>query len=246
MKTSSSFHSVRQKISEHLPYVLGIVLWIVTNIVSAIFSPWDNGPIIDQLLLGGAYDIWSLKEYASSAYEGNTIILFIVICAAFSYIQILKKIFDKIPDGFAINNLIAYISCILCYYILLPVSDKIIGFYNSMDTQIKIAIFVIFAVFILLPSLISMIRLWLYSIAASFLGTTVIQPTGANPIIIILSVIIVFVVMNFLDSIFDKIIANPTQEKINKITVKIIKQNPFTLILRKIITTFKKIIHLFK
>lgn len=239
MKTSSSFHSVRQKISEHLPSVLEIVLWIITNIVSAIFSPWDNGPIIDQLLLGGAYDIWSLKKYASSTYEGNTIILFIVICAVFSYIQILKKIFDKIPDGFAINNLIAYISCILCYYILLPVSDKIIGFYNSMDTQIKIAIFVIFVVFILLPSLISMIRLWLYSIVASFLGTTVIQPTGANPIMIILSVIIVFVVMSFLDSIFDKIIANPIQEKINK-------QNPFTLIFRKIITTFKKIIHLFK
>ena len=212
-KTNHSFKSVHQKFSLNLPFIFSIVLWIVTNIISAIFSPWDNGPIIDQLLLGGAYDIWSLKKYVFSFYEKNGLILFIVICAVFSYIQMLKKVSDKIPDGFAVSNFIAYVSCILFYYLLLPFADKIIGFCSSANILIKITIFVVFAVFIFLPSLINIIRLQLYSMVASFLGMTVIQVIGANPIMIIISVIIVFVVMNFLDIIFDIFIAEPLQKK---------------------------------
>ena len=166
--------------------------------------------MLDQILFGGVYDIVSLNHYAhSDSFSGNSFIFYFVICAVFTYIELLqKKFIDSEKDGFAYRNAIAYITCLLVYYLFLPIYEKVHMIYSTGSILIKFIIICLFAVLILLPSLISILRVSLYSTAAVFLTEHIIMSISTFPVMVIILSLVSVVIIWILDNIFDVIMDN--------------------------------------
>ena len=182
-------------ILNHKRLTIGIILYIAVFIVSNFLSPWqaDNITINDfvdvdstnivtnkipvNILFFGIYELSELLFYSDSLKDGNGFIFFISACAIFTYMYLIKRIFinedsddflpEKLTLDFIYDNIFAYASSLIVYYLYDPVSKFIAHIITDGNFIVKATIIIAMILLILIPSLPQLLQILSYVLAIS-------------------------------------------------------------------------------
>lgn len=153
---------IHDDMDEHIPLIVGIVLFVVTYIVGSIFSPWSMDTTwVTRLVYFGIMDVEELILYVQHTYDSMPILfLSIMAIGALFYMQIIVKvILDKLDIDnpteksicdFLFGNIGAYISCVICYHAL-PYANNLCS-----NEETSLAVRIVFFCAIVLTAFLSL------------------------------------------------------------------------------------------
>lgn len=217
-------------ILSHKRLTVGIILYIAVFIVSGFISPWQirditlsdleiegTGVIMDKIpikiIYFGIYELVELLVYADSeSFSANGLMFFISVCALFSYTYIIREYFlknqfdnkaEEITIDFIYDNIFAYVSALLAYYLYKPTAGKVVEIMDG-DTWIfkALAVFLII-LFIIVPSIPQVLQLLAYIFAVwgtskilVYIDDNLKWNVFFRTIVIVLAAIVLLVVIN--------------------------------------------------
>lgn len=181
-------------ISDHKRLTIGIVIYIAVFIVSNFLSPWQTGEltmndfdsdssnmVTDRIpvtiIFFGIYELCELLFYADSLESGNSIMFFISACAIFTYMYFIKRIFinedsddflpEKIALDFIYDNIFAYASSLIVYYLYNPVSTFISHIIVNKNFLLRAVTIIAIILLIIIPALPQFLQVLSYVMAIS-------------------------------------------------------------------------------
>lgn len=184
-------------ISDHKRLTIGIAIYIAVFIVSNFLSPWQIGEITISdlesdsanmvtdkvpvnIIFFGIYELCELLFYVSytdSFDSGNSVMFFISACAIFTYMYFVKRIFinedsddflpEKIALDFIYDNIFAYASSLIVYYLYKPVSTLVSHAFESEKIFFRAVTFIAIILLIIIPALPQFLQVLSYVMAIS-------------------------------------------------------------------------------
>lgn len=181
-------------ISDHKRLTIGIIIYIAVFIVSNFLSPWQIGEITMSdlesnsanivtnkipvnIIFFGIYELCELLFYADSLKSGNSIMFFISACAIFTYMYLIKRIFinedsddflpEKITLDFIYDNIFAYASSLIVYYLYKPVSTFISHVIVNENFLLRAVTIIAIMLLIIIPALPQFLQVLSYVLAIS-------------------------------------------------------------------------------
>lgn len=184
-------------ISGHKRLTIGIILYIAVFIVSKFISPWQIADItindfeadsanmvMDKLpvniIFFGIYELCELLFYADASgmlESGHGIMFFVSACAIFTYMYFIKKIFinedsddcfsEKITLDFIYDNIFAYISSLLVYYLYKPVSGLVVNIFKGDAFWLKAVVSIMIILVMIIPAIPQLLQVFAYVFAIS-------------------------------------------------------------------------------
>lgn len=183
-------------ILNHKRLTIGIILYIAVFIVSSFISPWQirditfNDLEVDQtigvvdkvplkIIYFGIYELVELLVYAGSdGFSANGLMFFISVCALFSYTYIIRSLFiknefdskaEEMAIDFIYDNIFAYISSVLVYFLYNPIAKKVYEIMNGdKSTLLKVLAVLIVVLFVVIPSIPQILQLLAYVFSISW------------------------------------------------------------------------------
>lgn len=232
-------------IINHKRLTIGIILYIAVFIVSSFISPWqirdvnfsdleidhtigvvDKVPL--KIIYFGIYELVELLVYAGSeSFTANGLMFFITVCALFSYTYIIRSFvikneFDSKAEEMALDfiydNIFAYISSVLAYFLYSPIAKKVYTIMNSdKSTLFKILTVLIILFFVIIPSLPQLLQLLAYVFSISWtvkLLVTINETLKWNIILKTILIVLVGAVLIVLINLIINGLLDKMQEKL--------------------------------
>lgn len=240
-------------ISDHKRLTVGIVIYIAVFIVSNFLSPWQVGEITISdlesdsanivtdkvpvnIIFFGIYELCELLFYVSytdSFDSGNSVMFFISACAIFTYMYFIKRIFinedsddflpEKIALDFIYDNIFAYVSSLIVYYLYNPVSTFISHIIVDENFFLRVVTIIAIILLIIIPALPQFLQVLSYVMAISkitellnymdiSLKWNVILKTIAIFAVAIILIILLNIVINILLEKAENLIGNFLKE----------------------------------
>lgn len=215
---------MRNLISGHKRLTIGIILYIAVFIVSKFLSPWQIGDItisdfdsdssnivMDKIpvniIFFGIYELCELLFYATSSgmlESGHDIMFFISACALFTYMYFIKKLFineysddflpEKIILDFIYDNIFAYISSLIVYYLYSPVSGLVIKVFKGDAFWLKALVSIMLILVLIIPAIPQFLQVLAYVFAISKITILLNYMDSSINWNIILKIIVIFAV----------------------------------------------------
>lgn len=215
---------LRNLISGHKRLTIGIILYIAVFIVSKFLSPWQIGDItisdfdsdssnivMDKvpvnIIFFGIYELCELLFYATSSgmlESGHDIMFFISSCALFTYMYFIKKLFineysddflpEKIILDFIYDNIFAYISSLIVYYLYSPVSGLVVKVFEGDTFWLKALVSIMLILVLIIPAIPQFLQVLSYVFAISKITILLNHMDSSINRNIILKIIVIFAV----------------------------------------------------
>ena len=224
---------IRDFCSEHKLIVIGGLLYIAVYVASNMYSPWiaeelnaSAEELPPDFLFFGIYELLTMILYAINKISDSLLsqVMFIVtVSAMFTYVHfIIEKIFDigfydeeglsKKVGGYFLDNILAYIMCLLSYKFFVPAWTNIHKFYSGSGTMYRIIIIALFIVLIILPAILQIGHMATYISLVSLImkASEMINTHFAShpvlcAVLVFLATVLAIIVMNaILNVILDK------------------------------------------
>ncbi len=220
----------------HKLLTVGIILYITVFIVSKFLSPWQIGDITISdfdsdssnivtdkvpvnIIFFGIYELCELLFYASSNSTMDSVhgmMFFISACALFTYMYFIKKLFineysddflpEKIILDFIYDNIFAYISSLIVYYLYSPVSGLVIKVFEGDTFWLKALISIMLILVLIIPAIPQFLQVLAYVFAISKITLILNYMDKSINWNIILKIIVIFSVAFILISLTNLII----------------------------------------
>lgn len=218
--------------SEHKLLVIGGLLYCVVYVASNMYSPWvveDIAELSDNLpadfLYFGIYELLTMVLYGIEKINStlSQVMFILAVSAMFTYAHfITEKIFDigfygessvfEKVGGYFLDNIVAYIVCLLSYKFFLPAWTNIHKFYSSSGSMYRIIIVLLFIVLIVLPAILQIGHMATYmALVSLIMKVAEIIPEHISSVIMCsvlvnLSIFLLIIVMNIiLNTILEKL-----------------------------------------
>lgn len=219
---------IRDFCSEHKLIVIGGLLYIAVYVASNMYSPWvaeelnaSAEELPPDFLFFGIYELLTMILYAINEISDSLLsqVMFMVtVSAMFTYVHfIIEKIFDeeglsKKVSGYFLDNILAYIMCLLSYKFFVPAWTNIHKFYSGSGTMYRIIIIALFIVLIILPAILQIGHMATYISLVSLImkASEMINAHFAShpvlcAVLVFLATVLAIIVMNaILNVILDK------------------------------------------
>lgn len=257
-------------ISDHKRLTIGIVVYIAVFIVSNFLSPWQTGEltmsdlesdsanmVTDKIpvniIFFGIYELCELLFYADSLESGgNSIMFFVSACAIFTYMYFIKRIFinedsddflpEKIALDFIYDNIFAYASSLIVYYLYNPVSTFISNIIVNENFLLRAVTIIAIILLIIIPALPQLLQIFSYVLAVSKITELLNYMDISLKWNIILKSIVIFAVAFILIALLN-ILINIVLEKMEDSIGNFLKE-AFPAIFTLAISIFQLIIEL--
>lgn len=221
---------IRDFCSEHKLIVIGGLLYIAVYVASNMYSPWvaeelnaSAEELPPDFLFFGIYELLTMILYAINKISDSLLsqVMFIVtVSAMFTYVHfIIEKIFDigfydeeglsKKVGGYFLDNILAYIMCLLSYKFFVPAWTNIHKFYSGSGTMYRIIIIALFIVLIILPAILQIGHMATYVSLIMKASEMINAHFASHPVLcavlVFLATVLAIIVMNaILNVILDK------------------------------------------
>lgn len=220
----------------HKRLTVGIILYIAVFIVSKFLSPWQIGDITISdfnsdssnivtdkvpvnIIFFGIYELCELLFYASSNSIMNSVhgmMFFVSACALFTYMYFIKKLFineysddflpEKIILDFIYDNIFAYISSLIVYYLYIPVSGLVIKVFEGDAFWLKALVSIMLILVLIIPAIPQFLQVLAYVFAISKITLLLNYMDKSINWNIILKIIVIFAVAFILIALTNVII----------------------------------------
>lgn len=229
---------VRNFVEQHKLLSVGVILYIVVFLVSNFISPWQiegesvarffneeialNGGI-QKFLFYGIYDLLEVTAYADSTESSDAGFTFGILCMVlFSFSNFICYHFFKKNDNFEdeekmvisylYDNILAYIICIISYFVYQPFDKLVVNGFNSGNEKIAIIIMII-CIAMIVVSYLQFLKIMIYvsgieliNCLIGFLNNFIADELFFSIISFVLTLVMVILINIIVEKITDKIL----------------------------------------
>lgn len=211
--------------------------WQIADLTINDFDSNMSNMVMDKLpvniIFFGIYELCELLFYSTESGEmgsdENAMVFFVAACAFFTYTHLIRRLFinediddfppEKITLDFIYDNIFAYISSLLVFYLYMPVSELVINIFTGGNMFLIVVITLLLIFLILIPAIPQILQLLTY-IAAIYGITKLINFMNASlewniilkTVLIFAVAIILIVITNIIVNVFIEILESKVRE----------------------------------